>query len=74
MLIVFNMIADIISNKKHELIISEFSICGWKLKVSLVFITQSDSADPKNVKSNSAHGFIMRILYKRDLGQVVFNH
>ena len=42
MLIVFDhMIADMLSNKKPNLIFTEIFIRGRKLNISLVFITQS---------------------------------
>ena len=48
LLIVFDgMIADIISNKKLNSIVTELFIRGSKLKISLVFITQSYFDVPK---------------------------
>ena len=45
---VFNdMIADMLSNKKHNPIVTEFFIRGGKLKISYVFITKSYFAVPK---------------------------
>ena len=35
------MIADMLSNKKHNPIVTELFISGSKLSISLVFITQS---------------------------------
>ena len=47
-LIVFdNMIADILSNKKLNLIVNKLFIRGKKLNISLVVITQSYFAVPK---------------------------
>ena len=41
-LIIFDyMIADMVSNKKHNPIVTELFIRGRKLSISLVFITQS---------------------------------
>ena len=42
-------------------------IRGSKLNVSLVFITQSYFALPKNIRLNSTHYFIMKIPNKREL-------
>ena len=48
-LIVFdNMIADMLSNKKFNPIVTESFIRGRNLNISLVFISQSYFADPKN--------------------------
>ena len=50
MLIVFyNMIADMFSNKKHNPIVTELFIRGRKLNISLVVITQSYFSILKNV-------------------------
>ena len=41
------MIADMLSNKKFNQILTEMFIRGRKLNISLVFITQSFFAVPK---------------------------
>ena len=52
-LIVFdNMIVDILSNKKLNPIVTELFIRGIKLNISIVFITQSYFAVPKNIRLN----------------------
>ena len=67
-MIPFNdMIAHMLSNKKLKPIVTELFISGRKLNISLVFITQSYFAVPKNIRLNSAHYFIMKIPIKRDL-------
>ena len=74
-LIVFDdMIADMIHNKKLNSIVTELFIRGRKLNISLVFITQSYFKVPKDVRLNSTHFFITKILNKRELQQVVINH
>ena len=73
--IVFDdMIADMLSNKKINLIVTELFIRGRKLNISLVFITQSYFAVPTNISLNSAYYFIMKIPNKRQLQQIAFNH
>ena len=62
-----DMIAHMLSNKKFKPIVTELFISGRKLNISLVFITQSYFAVPKNIRLNSAHYFIMKIPIKRDL-------
>ena len=65
-LIVFDdMIADILSNKKLNPIVTELFIRGIKLNISLVFITQSYFSVPKNIRLNLTHNFVMKILNKR---------
>ena len=68
------MIVDIFSNKKINPIVTELFIRGRKLNLSLVFITQSYFAVPKNIRLNSTHYFIMKIPNKRELQQITFNH
>ena len=68
------MIADILSNKKLNPIVTELFIIGRKLNVSLVFITQSYFAVPKNVRLNSTQYFFMKIPNKREIQQIAFNH
>ena len=68
-LIVFNdMISDMLSIKKLNSIVTELFIRGRKLNISLVFITQSYFAVPKNTRLNSTHYFVMKI------PQIAFNH
>ena len=57
-----DMIADMLINKKLNLVVTELFIRGRKLNVSLVFIIQSFLAVPKNIRLNSRHYFIMKIL------------
>ena len=67
LLVCDDMIADIISNKKLNSIVTEFFITGRKLNISLIFITQSYFKVPKDVRNNSTHFFIMKIPNKREL-------
>ena len=61
-LIVFDdMIADMLSNKKLNPVVTELFIRGRKLNISLVFVTQSYFALPKNSRLNSTPYFIMKI-------------
>ena len=74
-LMVFDdMIANMLSNEKLNPIVNELFIRGRKLNVSLVFITQSYFAVPKNIRLNLLHYFIMKISNKRELQQIAFNH
>ena len=68
------MIGDMVSNKKINLIVTELFIRARKLNIYLVFITQSYFAVPKNIRLNETHYFIMKILNKRELQQIAFNH
>ena len=74
-LIVFDdMIADIINNKKLNLIVTELFIRSRKLNISLVFITQSYFKVRKDVRLNATHLFIAKISNKRELQQILINH
>ena len=55
-LIVFDdIIANMLSNKKRNPIVPELFITGRKLNISLVFITQSYFAVPKDIRLNCTH-------------------
>ena len=74
-LIIFeDMIADMLDNRKFNPVVTELFIRGRKLNISLVFITQSYFAVPKNIRLNSTHYFIMKIPNKQELQQIAFNH
>ena len=74
-LIVFDdIISDMINNKRLNPIVTELSIRGRKLNISIVFITQSYFKVPKNVRLNSTHFFIMKIPNERELQQIALNH
>ena len=74
-LIVFDdMIADMINNKKLNSIVTELFIRCRKLNTSIVFITQSYFKVPKEVRLNTTHFFITKILSKRELQQIAINH
>ena len=73
-LIVFDMIADMIHNKKLNSIVTELFIRGRKLNISLVFITQSYFKVPKNVRLNTTRFLIWKIPNKRELQQIATNH
>ena len=74
-LIVFDdIIADMIHNKKLNSIVTELIIRGRKLKVSLVFITQSNFKVPKDVRLTTSYFFIAKIANKRELQQIAINH
>ena len=73
-LIVFDMIADIMANKKFQAIIKELFIRCRKLNISLAFITQSYFSVPKDVRLNSIHYLIMKISNKRELQNIAINH
>ena len=74
-LIVFDdMIAGMINNKKLNSVVTDLFIRRRKLNISLVFITQSYIKVPKDVRLNTTHFYITKILNKRELQQIAINH
>ena len=68
------MIADMINNKKLNLVVTELFIRGRKLNIAIDFITQSYFKVPKEVRLNTALFFIMKIPDKGELQQIATNH
>ena len=66
-----DMIADVLSNKNVNPIVTELFIRGRKLNISLVFNTQSYFAVPKNIRLNSTHYFIVKIIKKQKLNLII---
>ena len=61
------MIADMIHNKKLDLIVTKLFIGGRKLNISLLFITQSYFKVPKDVRLTTTHFFIAKIPNNREI-------
>ena len=59
-----------LSNKILNPIVTELFIRGRKLILSLVFITQSYFAVPKNIRLNSMHYFIMNVPNKQEFNKL----
>ena len=74
LIVLDDMIADIMTNKKFQAIIKELFIRCRKLNISLVFITQSYFSVPKDVRLNSTHYLIMKINNWKELQNIVINH
>ena len=67
-----DMIADMLSNKTLNPIVTELLIRGRKLNMSLVFITQYYFADI--IRLNFTQYFFMKLPNKQELQQISFNH
>ena len=63
-----------LSYKEPYPIVAELFIRGRKLNISLVFITQSYFAVPKNIRLNSTHYFVMKIANKREVQQIAISN
>ena len=68
------MIADMISNKKLNPVVTELFIRGRKLNFSLIFVMQSYFAVSKDIRLNSTHYSITEIQNKRKFQQIAINH
>ena len=74
-LIVFDdMIADIMDNKKFQVITKELFVRCKKLNILLVFITQPYFFVPKDVRLNSTHYCIMKINNRMKLKNIAIDH
>ena len=74
MLIVFDeVIADMLSNKKLNPIVTESFIKARKLNISFVLFMQYYLAGSRNIRPNSTYCFIMKIPNKGHLQQNAFN-
>ena len=69
-----DLIANMLSNKKLNPVVTELFIRGRKLNVSLVFIKQSYFTVPKDIRLNSTPYFIMKIPSKKEFQQIPFNN
>ena len=74
MIVFDDMIADTISNKNLNPIVTELFIRGRQLYILLAFIAQSYFAFSKIIRLNSTHHFVMKIPNKWELQQSAFNH
>ena len=74
LIVLDDMIADMIQNKKLNSLVTELFITGRKLNVSLVVISKLYFKVPKYVRLNTIHFFITNILSKREPQQTAINH
>ena len=68
------MIADMLSNKKLNPTVTELFIREKNQKFCHVFITQSYFSVSKDIRLNSTHYFVLKILNKSELQLIEFNH
>ena len=74
LIVLDDMIADIMANKKFQAIIKELFIRCKKVNVTLVFITQSYFSVPKDLRLNSTHYLIMKTNNRIELQKIAINH
>ena len=68
------MIADMLSNKKIDQIISELFIRGRKVNICLVLIMEPYFPVSKNIWQVSLRSFNIKFPSKQDIQQILFNH
>ena len=68
-----DMIADMESNKKLSVKVTELFLRGRKLSVLLVFVSQSYFKLARTITLNATHYFIMKVPNKRELQQIASN-
>ena len=73
LIVLDDMIADMIRNKKLNSKVTELFIRCRKLSISLGFISQSYFKAPKDIRTYSTHFFIMEIPSKREFQQIATN-
>ena len=64
------MIVDMLRSNILQQIVTKLFISGRKLNISVVFITQSYLAVPRNIRLNSANYFAMTITNKREFNKL----
>ena len=74
LIVFYDMIAAIMTNRRFQAIIKELFIRGRKLNISLVFISQSYFSVPKDARLNSAHYLIIKINSRIELKNIAINH
>ena len=68
------MIADMLSNKNLNIVVTKLFISGRKLNIFLAFLAQYYFTVLKSIRLNFTRYFIMKIPNKRDIQQIAFNH
>ena len=69
----YGIIADMLSNKKLNSMVTELFFRVRKLNIFLAFITQSYFEVSKDVRLNTRHFLIMKIPNERELQQIMYN-
>ena len=74
LMVLDDMIAEMINNKKLQKLVTELYIRGRKLNISSCFILQSYFKTFKDIRLNTTHIVIMKISDKRKLQKIALNH
>ena len=68
------LIADMLSNKIFNPIVTELFTRARKLNISLAFITQPYFSLPKNIRLKSTHYSVMKVPNKQELEQIALKN
>ena len=74
LIVLDDMIADGMTNKKFQAIIKELFIRCRKLNISICFLSQSYFSVPKDVRLNCTHYPIFIVNNRRELQDIAFDH
>ena len=71
LIVLDDMIADMINNKKLNPVVTELFIRGRKFNIYIVFITQSSFKVPKDVKLNYTHFISRKFRIKKNFNKLL---
>ena len=74
LIVFYDMIADIETNKKFQAIIKKIFIRCRKVNMSLAFITHFYFFVPKDVRLNLTHYLVMKINNGKELQNIAIDH
>ena len=74
LIVFYDMVSQVMSDKKAQQILKELFIRCRKLNISLCFLTQSYFSVPKDVRLNCTHYIIFKLNNKRELQNIAINH
>ena len=74
LVIFYDMISHVMSNKKVQQVLKDLFIGCRKLNISLCFLTESYFSVSKSVRLNCTHYIIFKLNNKRELQNIAINH
>ena len=74
LIVFYDMVSQVMSDKKAQQILKELFIRCRKLNISLCFLTQFYFSVPKDVRLNCTHYIIFKLNNKRELQNIAINH
>ena len=74
LIVFYNMISHVMSDKKAQQVLKSLFIRCRKLNISISFLIQSYFRVPKDVRLNCSHYIIFKLSSKRELQNIAINH